>query len=252
MEESKLSLTGAPDTDYLVLHELSDQELGRTCSLNTYTRRLCSSDAFWMNRLIRRYGHLLAPGLDNVENVKYIKNAYIPEGTTWRQYYRWLADLSNKPGEGYIVALLNNRQDLLEVIKYKLGRRWAHRRPVFSKMGELVEPVYLKPEVRRFVKEHFKYRNYPDIGKQLLAAKVGITNFDILLLIFEEYFRINKTPQEYVDLLTDYNLIENMKIPDNKLTERQREQINVDNRITLNQERSTLRAIVNRERILRP
>lgn len=83
MEEEKLSLTGTPDTDYLVLYELSDQELGRTCSLNSYTRRLCASDVFWMNRLVRRYGNLLAPGLDNVKD---IKNTYVQEGTTWRQY----------------------------------------------------------------------------------------------------------------------------------------------------------------------
>lgn len=50
---------GIPEADIPVLLQLSDQELGRTCSSSPYLNRLCKDDYFWRLRLQHRYPYLL-------------------------------------------------------------------------------------------------------------------------------------------------------------------------------------------------
>ena len=46
-------LTGAKDTDFLVLMELNDSELGKVCKANKYVNSLCNDPQFWANRIVK-------------------------------------------------------------------------------------------------------------------------------------------------------------------------------------------------------
>lgn len=50
-----MEFTGNKDTDYLVLLQLSDNDLGKVCSANKYFRLLCQNDNFWRNRTFSRF-----------------------------------------------------------------------------------------------------------------------------------------------------------------------------------------------------
>ena len=41
-----MALTGNKDTDFLVLLELNDYELGKVCQVNKYVQSLCNDDFF--------------------------------------------------------------------------------------------------------------------------------------------------------------------------------------------------------------
>lgn len=80
----ELKLTGVKDTDYEILSNLDDQSLGRTCSLNSYTKELCANDTFWMNRTIQKF----SSALGDVEEMRANKKTM-----TWRNYYIYLVDI---------------------------------------------------------------------------------------------------------------------------------------------------------------
>lgn len=99
------AFTGQPDTDIMILSRFSDRELLDICAVNKYVNKLCNKDNFWANRTIERYGSVLGSGSE-------IKK-YIPEGTSWKEYYLWLSGLV----EGNIdiatsIAIAHDRQDL--------------------------------------------------------------------------------------------------------------------------------------------
>ena len=47
-----MRFSGNKDTDFLILMQLNDRELGTVCQVNKYVRSLCEDDIFWMNRII--------------------------------------------------------------------------------------------------------------------------------------------------------------------------------------------------------
>ncbi len=44
-------MTGHRDTDFLVLMQLCDRDLGAVCSVNKYAKKVCEDDTFWKNRI---------------------------------------------------------------------------------------------------------------------------------------------------------------------------------------------------------
>jgi hypothetical protein len=46
-----MAFTGIKDTDFLILNQLSDYELGKVCQVNKYAEKLCKDDTFWLNRI---------------------------------------------------------------------------------------------------------------------------------------------------------------------------------------------------------
>lgn len=101
---SPRAFTGLPATDILILNNLSDLELINTCASNKYVNELCNNESFWLNRVIKRYGASLGSG----ENMK----QYLPDGTTWKQYYIWLRDLDNDIVKMYQTEQMFDRSDL--------------------------------------------------------------------------------------------------------------------------------------------
>lgn len=84
-------LTGNKNTDYEILYNLHDYDLGRMCQVNKYTRKLCKDDIFWMNRTFKRFSPIFTP-----EELKNYKTMF--GFKKWRNYY---IDLVNFLENGY-------------------------------------------------------------------------------------------------------------------------------------------------------
>ena len=103
-------LTGNKNTDYEVLYNLDDYNLGNMCQVNQYTRELCANDVFWMNRTLRRF----TPIFGTVEAIKNYKEQN--NFNTWRKYY---IDLVNFMENFYQVPNKNiNRDDHSKIAHY--------------------------------------------------------------------------------------------------------------------------------------
>ena len=74
-------LTGNKNTDYEMLYNLDDYNLGNMCQVNQYTRELCGNDVFWMNRTLRRFASIFGT-VEAIKNYKEQNNF-----NTWRKYY---------------------------------------------------------------------------------------------------------------------------------------------------------------------
>ncbi len=101
------AFTGSPDTDLLILNKLSDRDLIDVCATNKYVNNLCNHPSFWMHRLIDRYGKYLGTARE-------IRQRYIPNGTSWKEYYLWLSGLldNENPYIARNIANVHNRNDL--------------------------------------------------------------------------------------------------------------------------------------------
>lgn len=76
-------LTGHKDTDFLILMQLSDRDLGAVCSVNKYAKKVCEDDAFWKNRLFA-----------NLIFVK-LEKEYLDAGFESTQFYQVILDIKN-------------------------------------------------------------------------------------------------------------------------------------------------------------
>ena len=72
-------MTGNKQTDFIVLMNLNDQELGKVCTVNKYVNSLCNDPQFWLNRIITFFP--LNPEevrrLQNYLDIKNNRNFYI-------------------------------------------------------------------------------------------------------------------------------------------------------------------------------
>ena len=73
--EKDVTFTGVKDVDMLILMQLDDKSLFRTCKVNKYVNDLCKSENFWRNRLQNRFDVITKP-----------------EDKTWKNYYVELAE----------------------------------------------------------------------------------------------------------------------------------------------------------------
>ncbi|MBY8988310.1 MAG: hypothetical protein KGD61_07640 [Candidatus Lokiarchaeota archaeon] len=96
--------TGLPAADILILEKLDDSDLVNVCSLNSYLNNLCNNESFWLNRTLSKYGYILGSG----EQIR----TYLPEGTSWKEYYLWLSDLSSDVLKMMEIQDSYNRPDL--------------------------------------------------------------------------------------------------------------------------------------------
>lgn len=80
------SFTGLPSTDLIILSELDDSELINVCATNKYLNGLCNNESFWLRRTVDKFGNVLG-------TTREIHDQYIPQGTTWKEYYLWLSGL---------------------------------------------------------------------------------------------------------------------------------------------------------------
>jgi hypothetical protein len=106
------NLSGDKNTDYEILYNLSDYDLGNICKVNRYTRELCKNDMFWMNRTMKRF----VPVFESFDKLKKYKELY---SKTWREYY---IDLVNYMELYYEYCYRNkyrNREDYYIIDEFK-------------------------------------------------------------------------------------------------------------------------------------
>lgn len=172
------TFTGLSATDILILQNLSDKDLTSVCTVNTYLHNLCDNESFWLNRVLHRFGEL-GSGVE-------IREKYIPDGVSWKDYYLWLSGLLDSPIEMVKnLAFLHNREDL----KILLGLE--------SQVGSFTLPVYIDDNLRGFLAEgNFGLSdpgnpNSPPLKDFISAIRTGVINRAILTPLFNIYVHVN-------------------------------------------------------------
>ena len=102
--------TSHKDTDFEVLDKLNDYDLVSTCRVNSYFRKLCNDDKFWLNRTIKRFGQVL----EGIEEIRKYKQKY--NFATWKTYYISLINQIELYYQGYETGM---REDW-QIIKDKI------------------------------------------------------------------------------------------------------------------------------------
>ena len=178
------TFTGNPATDILILQELPDENLTSVCSVDNYINNLCNNESFWLNRTLDRYGDQLGSGIE-------IKEKYIPDGTSWKEYYIWLAGLlEGSPEAAAVIANDHNRDDL----KILLGLEDA---PPSAPSG-LKIPVYINDNLRGFLSEGNFGPSDPSnpwsvpLKDYISAVSTGISTREMLTGLFSFYIKVNK------------------------------------------------------------
>ena len=125
-----MTFTGIKDTDFLILNQLSDDELGKVCQVNKYARKLCKDETFWLNRIgkniqysvdkyFKIYSKYLKGLKRNVDTSLYIVHARNFFGfKTNIEFYKFLKNLVGKfPAlYFYVFAYSKGHKDLLDHI----------------------------------------------------------------------------------------------------------------------------------------
>ena len=102
--------TGQRDTDLELLTHFTDEELINVCATNRYINTLCQNDYIWKYKTLEKFGALLGDATSIAEK-------YIPEGTTWKEYYIWLSGMQEAdPVIVFQLAISSGREDLLAIL----------------------------------------------------------------------------------------------------------------------------------------
>lgn len=151
------ALTGNKDTDFLVLSQLNDRDLGAVCKTNKYVKKLCDDDIFWKKRL---FSNLTIVNLEE----EYKKAEYPPdmfknfifeikdylEFTNWKEFYTFLMD--KRPLFNLREAIVRFQQeDKDNSVNYnKLKREY------FNKIPEIPEWVNSDLLLKSLKRNYFK------------------------------------------------------------------------------------------------
>ncbi len=177
------AFTNLPATDLLILMELSDEDLISTCASNKYLNNLCQNESFWLNRTMKRFGYLGTP--------QEINRKYIPDGTSWKDYYLWLSDITANPDVHvvYNFAIEYNREDVLLVLDHELKERALI--PTMLNVGYF-NPLKLNDNLQNFLKEADLGLSDPNNPDSIPLNKIlfgSISNRANLTLIFTIYIK---------------------------------------------------------------
>ncbi len=186
--ETPRSFTGTRDTDLLILNQMSDQDLINVCAVNTYVNNLCNHPSFWLHRVLQKYGKQLGSGRE-------IKDKYIPDGTSWKDYYLWLSGLLEGDVElAHVIAVENNREDLMIMLDIE---------PSETVVGVgFRTPVYINENLRGFLTEgNFGPSDLSNLwsvplNHYISALSTGITTRSMLTPLFNIYAQVNHMQQD--------------------------------------------------------
>lgn len=176
------TFTGNPATDIIVLQQLPDQDLTSVCAVDQYINNLCNNESFWLNRTLAKYGDMLGSGRE-------IRDNYIPNGTTWKDYYIWLTGLMEGPTEIATVIANDHVRDDLKIL---LGLEDAPPPLVFN------VPVYINNNLRGFLSEANFGPSDPSnpwsvpLRDYISSVSTRITTRAMLTVLFSIYVNVNK------------------------------------------------------------
>lgn len=197
-KKSPRAFTGTPDTDLLILREMSDKNLINVCAVNKYVHSLCNNESFWLSRVLSRYGKALG-------SAREIKEKYVPDGTSWKEYYFWVSDFLNGNEDiAYQIAFEHNREDLQILLDVPPLKPDIHApAPDFFRA-----PHYITVDLKNFLRYgNFGLSNPNDpnsspLNDYISAGVTGITTRQILGRLMIIYIRINNMQNPINALLT--------------------------------------------------
>ena len=176
--------TGNKATDTIILTMLNDLDLINVCHSNKYLNNLCNNEAFWINRTVQNYG-------DALGNASQIA-AYVPRGTSWKQYYLWLSDMMLRDATTIRkIAETHNRDDL------KLLLQKMYVLPGWN-TGVLNRPYFMSENLYRFLQQADLGLSDPSdptsipMNQALESIKTGITTRGFMAGIIVLYALVNK------------------------------------------------------------
>ena len=175
----RTGLSGYPETDLIILSNLTDEELTNVCAVNKYVNSVCQDDNFWARRTVAKFGKFLG----DVDSIR----QYIPEKNTWKDYYLWLSAMQNADSRlVHQLALLHQRDDLLLVLGDLPHLRIYNNFPP--------SPVYITEHLKNFFKEADLGLSDPSNPYSVSLADVidlTVTSRDILRQLFQIYIAVN-------------------------------------------------------------
>jgi hypothetical protein len=130
-----MTFTGIKDTDFLILNQLSDYELGKVCQVNKYAEKLCKDENFWLNRIntniqfsidkkfevYSKYIKGLKKDSNNYGFITQAKNFY--GFKTNFELYKFLKDIIEKlPSLYFYIFLYSRGQTKLVDLLYSIDR----------------------------------------------------------------------------------------------------------------------------------
>ena len=243
-----MSFTGYPATDLLILKNLSDQDLGSVCATNTYLSEICNNESFWLGRTVDKFGDMVAPKASNKYDVM---RGYLPTGTTWKEYYKWLVHMTiTHPMEGFLIVLRSFRMDVIRI----LGKRFVDKVFELYPNGEIPndltnKPFYVKKDIQDFIADVIVLnRQMPGEEElhplgQSIIGEFGITNMTLLSMLMHIYIMgVGLTPEikgftdlsEMINGMIYMHESAGLSIPDSELTDEQIERLldpNIINRL---------------------
>lgn len=101
-------LSGHKDTDFIILQQLNDNELGRVCQANKYVNQLCQDQNFWLKRILHTFKL-------NGEEVQKMKNFFAFEN--YRDLYIYLKEFPTILTRGGFATTHIDRDETIEFFK---------------------------------------------------------------------------------------------------------------------------------------
>jgi hypothetical protein len=175
-----MSLTGNKETDFLVLMELNDEELGKVCQVNKYVNKLCNDDNFYRKRIYLNYKY--SPQIANS-----MKNYLAFD--TWKEYYIWLSFLSEEERNLIVTSLETDKIQIIDAAVTKLKTltlpKWIYP-PEFYKTFKRDAFINIHPEINI----DYEYDEEENNAIDYVAWKCykSLCNYDLLEIFFYEWF----------------------------------------------------------------
>ena len=166
-----MSLTGNKNTDFLILMQLTDNELTKVCQVNKYVNKLCNDDNFWRNRIII-----------NFKYTSQVANAMMQylEFDNWQEFYIWLTKWTQREKDLITDSLKPENIEIVEEIVRKIKSlpllKWIN-----------------KEEFYKVVKRYAFANISPEINDEYLDEETGIVD-DVAWKVFhslENYELVN-------------------------------------------------------------
>ena len=243
-------LTNNFNIDKEILRYLDNNELSDFCKIkNRYVRRLCNSDSLWILRILDRYSYLAVdPTGTNEDILDSIATKYAQQNSEgplfWRKLYNYISIIATRTvAKNYINVISKpnmnpvERDELLRTISFILENRQTINHILTS-------PIFLTPEIKDLLNERilpFLSQSITPYINSFILSTHGITTLDFLKYILISYLDINGGVSDkiYLMLYDDRfsKILEDGIIPDEKLTQEQRDALAQPNIISrINQE----------------
>lgn len=164
-------LSGNKETNFLILMNLTDNELGKVCQVNKYINSLCNDDIFWMRRVyfINKYNYNEA-----------LKMKQYLEFDTWKEYYLWLDKFKKSYNYEKNEQIEKNPEEYLKLLLLSLKRKHIID-DIMNNYKEMKYPIWInKDEFLKIIKRNFFININPEINITEFEPESDENDYDAL------------------------------------------------------------------------